>query len=187
MTIGAKFLLRERLRMMPMRVQSQQHGRTFLDNADSRVTTSVNAPFVAFGQSKPAFQIQVVARPIAATSTSEQSCFETGHHTPHLLTDGILVIQQVALQRIVKAFAFRATAACWIQRSIHFTNGCDIPCDSFLCRRDQLSSPVDTTRQSLQRAFCGPPFFACRLRAKDCRTDSSASAMRSPGGCSGAP
>jgi hypothetical protein len=60
--IGPKLCLRERLGMMPMRVQRQQHGRTFLDDSYAGMAAAVNATLMSFGQAKPAFQIQVVAR-----------------------------------------------------------------------------------------------------------------------------
>jgi hypothetical protein len=77
-----------------MRVQSQEHRRTFLHNAHSRVTTSVNATLVSFGQAKPTLQIQIVARQIAPTTAHEQALLETRHQSAHLLADGVFVFQQ---------------------------------------------------------------------------------------------
>ena len=88
-TIAAKLLFRERLRMVAMGVQCQHHRCAFLHDSHSRMTAAVDASFVSLWQAKPAFQIQVVARPITTTTASEQPRFETGHHATHLLTDGI--------------------------------------------------------------------------------------------------
>ena len=56
---------------MPMCIQSQQHRRTFLHNAHSCVTASVNATLVPFGYTKPTLQIQIVARQVAPASANE--------------------------------------------------------------------------------------------------------------------
>ena len=69
--------------MVAMGVQRQHHGRAFLHEAHPGMTAAMDATLVALGQTKPALQIQIVARRIAATSTGEQS---------------------------IKPFAFRATA-----------------------------------------------------------------------------
>ena len=91
--VRPKFLFRERLRMVAMGVQGQHHRLAFLDDSYSRMTATVDAPLVAFRQAKPSFQIQVVARPIAAISARKQARFKTGHQASHVLTDGIRVRQ----------------------------------------------------------------------------------------------
>jgi hypothetical protein len=99
---------------------------------------------VTLGQSKPTFQIQVIARPIAAISTGKEARLETDHHAAHLLADRILVLQQRTFQRAVTPPSFRATARRWIQQRVHFTNRGDIPGYLFVRRHDQGSSLVDT-------------------------------------------
>src|SRR5206468_3783046 len=96
--IRPKLLFRERLRMVAMGVQGQHHRRTFLDDSYARMTTAVDATLVSLRQAKPALQIQVVARPIAAIAAGKQAWSETGHHASHLLTDRVRVSQQLALQ-----------------------------------------------------------------------------------------
>jgi hypothetical protein len=75
-TVTPKFLFGERLRMVTMSVQGQHHGCTLLHDSHSRMTAAVDAPLVPLGQAKPAFQIQVVAWPSAAISTSEKARLE---------------------------------------------------------------------------------------------------------------
>lgn len=91
--IGAKLFFREWLRMMPVGVQSQQHRGAFLYDPHSCMTTSVNASLVSFGQTKPALQIQIVARQVRPTPTGKQSLLETRHQAAHLVADGILMFQ----------------------------------------------------------------------------------------------
>jgi len=144
-SVGSKLCLGERLWVVPMGVQGQHHRRAFLHHSYPRMTAAVNAPLVAFRQPKPAFQIQVVARPIAATATSEKPWFETGHHTPHLLTDRIRVGQQPPFQLREPVLPFRTTFRRWLQQQIHLTNRGDQPSHVFLRRNDQAPSLVDAT------------------------------------------
>src|SRR5438128_103309 len=109
--------------MVPMRVQSQQHGCTFLDNPDSRVTTSVNATFVSFGQTKPTFQIQVVARQISPATAREQSLLETHHHAPHLLADRIFVFQQSAPNGVIEPLSLCPASGSGVQGCVYLANG----------------------------------------------------------------
>lgn len=88
-TIRPEFFFRERLRMVAMGVQGQHHGCAFLHDAYSRVTAAVDAPLVSLRQTKPAFQLQVVARPIAPIAAGEQARLETHHHAAHLLANRI--------------------------------------------------------------------------------------------------
>jgi hypothetical protein len=144
--VRPKLLFGERLWMMAMGVQGQHHRRTFLHDSYSRMATAVDSSLMSFRQAKPAFQIQVVARPIAAISAGKETGFEAGHQTPHLLTDRIRIGQQLALQRPECLFSFRATPGRWVQQRIDFTSRYDIPGHLFLRRRYQAPSFVDTAR-----------------------------------------
>jgi hypothetical protein len=131
---------------MAMGVQGEHHGFTFLHDSYSRMTAAVDATFVTFGQPKPAFQVQVVARPIAAIAASEEASLETGHHASHLLADRIPVLQQRTRQRAVTPPSFRTTTRRWVQQRVHFANRGDVAGDLLLRRHDQVSSLVDTGR-----------------------------------------
>ena len=144
--IAAKFLFRERLGMVTVGVQCQHHRCAFLHDSYSRMTAAVDTPLVSFRQAKPAFQIQVVARPIAAVSASKKARFETGHHTPHLLAGWIFVSRQLAPQHPEQPLPFRTTVRRRVQQHIHFTNRDDIRGHLFLRRRHQGPSLVDATR-----------------------------------------
>lgn len=52
---------------------------------------------------------------------------------------------------------------------------------------NEACSALNTAEQIGQGAIRRPPFFAARLRRTDSATSSSASAIRTPGGCSGPP
>jgi hypothetical protein len=90
-----------------MRIQGQQQGGPFLHYAEARVSASVNAPLMPFGQSKPALQIQVVARQIGPLPAREQPGLEIRHHAPHLWANRLFVCQQFAPQRAIAPFALR--------------------------------------------------------------------------------
>lgn len=150
MTIGAKFLLRERVRMMPMRVQGQQHGCPFLHYSDARVSSSVNSTLMPFGQTKPALQIQVVARQIGPTTAREQPGLETRHHAPHLLANRIFVCQQFAPKRAIEPFALRPAIGSGVQGGVDSANRLDIRRYLFLRCHHQASAFVDAPDQPLQ-------------------------------------
>jgi hypothetical protein len=106
-TIGAKFLLRERVRMRPRRGQGQQPGCPCLPYADARVSASGKATLLPCGQTTPALQIQVVARQIGPTTAREPPGLETRHHAPPLLAHRLFVCQQCAPKQAIEPFALR--------------------------------------------------------------------------------
>lgn len=187
MAIGAEFLLRERLGMMPMRVQGQQHGCTFLHNTDASVRSPVNSTLVPFGQTKPSLQIQVVARQIGPTTAREQPQLETRHDTPHLLANRIFVCQQFVLNRAIEPFALRPAIGSGVQGGVDSANRLDIRRYLFLRFHHQASAFVDATDQPLQQQLCLPLFLRRTLRRSDCCTSPSASDIRTPGGRKGPP
>lgn len=187
MTIGAQFLLRERVRMMPMRVQGQQQGGPFLHDADARVSAAVNAPLMPFGQPKPALQIQVVARQIGPPTAREQPGLETPHDAPHLVANRIFVCQQFVPQRAIEPFALCPTLGSGVQGGVDSANRLDIRCDLLLRFPHQASAFVDAPDQALQQRLGRPPFLRRTLRRNDCCTSSRASDIRTPGGRKGPP
>lgn len=59
--IGQQIVGLERCRMPKMGIQGRHQRRAFQHDAHAGVTTPVNAAFMSFGLSEPAFQVQIVA------------------------------------------------------------------------------------------------------------------------------
>lgn len=170
-----------------MRVQGQQHGCAFLDDAYARMTTPVDTTLVSFGQTKPTLQIQVVSRYVRSAATHEQPRFEARHHTPHLLADRIFGCQQFALQRTVTSFALGPAVGSGIKRPIDPLNLLDVGRYLFLRFHHQAFSFVDAIDQAFEQRLRAPPFLSRTLRRNDRCTSPSASDIRRPGGRNGPP
>ena len=170
-----------------MRVQSHYHGCAFLHDADSGMTTSVNAPLVPFRQTKPTLQIQIVARQIGPTTTREQTRLETRHDTPHFLANRIFVCQQFALQRAINSLALCPAVRSGVKRPIDLANLRHIRRYLLLRFHHQIFAFVDAIDQALEQRLRVPPFLRRTLRRNDCCTSPSASDIRRPGGRKGPP
>lgn len=170
-----------------MRVQGQQQGGPFLHDADARVSASVNATLMPFGQPKPALQLQVVARQISPPTAREQPGLETRHHASHLLANRIFVCQQFASQRAKEPFALCPTIGSGVQGSVDSAYRLDIRRDLLLRFLYQASAFVDAPDQPLQQRLGRPPFLRRTLRRNDCCTSSRAADIRTPGGRNGPP
>src|SRR5689334_10251969 len=72
----------ERSRMAQMGIEGRQQRRALLDDAYAGVGVSMNAPFVSFGATKPALQVQIVARKIVGP-LDEQAAREALHDARH--------------------------------------------------------------------------------------------------------
>jgi hypothetical protein len=90
MFVRQKVSLAEGLRVSHVGVQGQQQRGAFLNNADARVLVPVNAALMAFGLSKPAFQIEIVLRQVRRLAADEQAGLEAGHDLGEVLLDGIV-------------------------------------------------------------------------------------------------
>src|SRR5262249_20332891 len=151
------------------------------------VTTTVNPALVSLGQAKPTLQVEVISRKVAPATTSEEALLETCHHATHLLADRVLRRVQPVPHGIVEPLSFCPTIRCRIQCRVHLSDRLDIGLYFLLCVENQRSSFVNASRQTLQEAFCVPPFLSRTLRCSDCCTSPNASTIRSPGGRKGPP
>ena len=73
-----------------MNVQGVYQSRTFLHNPDAGMFVAMNAAFVTFRQTKPAFQIKIVARLIRVIAAHEQPLMKAVHDLAHVLPDRII-------------------------------------------------------------------------------------------------
>ena len=71
MLVGQEVGLAEWLRVSQVGIQGQQQRGAFLNNPDARVLVSMNASLMAFGLSKPAFQIEIVLRQVRRLAAHE--------------------------------------------------------------------------------------------------------------------
>jgi len=133
-----------------MRVQGQHHRSTFLHNTYAGMTSAVDATLMPFRQTKPALQIQVVARQIGSTTTREQPRLETRHDAPHLLANRIFVCQQFAANHAIVPFALPPPVGSGVQGGVDLTNRLDIRRHLFLRFHHQVFPFVNAADQALK-------------------------------------
>jgi hypothetical protein len=151
------------------------------------MTVAVNPTFMALGLAEPTLQIEVVTRQVRLVTPDEQSRLEAPHHRRHLLPDRVHFGSQAISQRREGHATLIARAAGRIEGRGDLDDRGEVLLDRDLRLLDRIKSPVDEPGQAAQERFAVSPFFAPRLRPRDCRTSPNASAIRSPGGWSGPP
>jgi hypothetical protein len=76
--------------MRHMRIERRQQCGAFVDEAHPRVAVAMNAALVAFGVSKPAFEVEVVLWEIRVVTSHKQAWLKTRQHPPHVLPPRIV-------------------------------------------------------------------------------------------------
>src|SRR5262245_10220735 len=135
-----------------------------------------------FGQAEPPFQVEIILREIALRTPRKEPPRKARHHLAAMDADRILASGKL-LAEVVEAVPTLAVRVIRrIERGIHRPQVLEIAPNLFLYLFDLLQSCVDGPGKLLELRFCTAPFFAWRLRSRDCRTSRSASARRIPGG-----
>ena len=173
--------------MSQVGIQGQQKRGAFLHDSHSGMTVAVNPTLVTLGLTKPTLQIQVVIRQLGIITADEQARLEAPHHRRHLPPDRVRLGSQAISQRREDDATLFAWAAGRIESRGDLDDLVNVLSDRDPRLLDRIQSPVDEPGQAAQERFTAPPFLAPRSRPRDCRTSSSASAIRSPGGFSGPP
>jgi hypothetical protein len=80
--------------MLYVGIEGQQQCGPLLDYTDASVPVSVNAALVPFGLSEPAFQVEVVLRPVGRVIPHKETGLTARHHLAHVLPGrGIAPVQ----------------------------------------------------------------------------------------------
>ena len=83
--------------MLSVSLKGQQQRGPLLDETDASVSMAVNAALVAFGLSEPAFQVEVVLRPVGLVSPHKETGLKARHHLAHVLPDRVSAPLQLLL------------------------------------------------------------------------------------------
>jgi len=83
--------------MLSMGIEGQQQRGPLLDETDASMSMAVNAALVAFGLSEPAFQVEVVLRPVCRVSPHKETGLKARHHLAHVLPDRVIAPVQLLL------------------------------------------------------------------------------------------
>ena len=159
-----------------MHIQRMRQRWPLLHNPYTRVTMTVNPPFVTLRQTEPPFQIQIVRMLLKLTLTHEQTTKKTLHHARHLLVNRIFKLRKSSDQFLEPCLPGRTTTAFGFQGRRDFLNLLDVPSDRLVVGPRCVQTSVDATGQAVQLLLREPPFFSSKFRWIDSRTSLNASA-----------
>ena len=167
---------------MPVRIQSQQQAGPFLDKAYAGLWVPLHTALMPFGQAEPPFQVQIILREIALRSSHKESPCKASHHLTKMDADWILASSKLLAELVEAVPTLAGSARRRIERGVHRPQVLEIAPNLFLHRLDLRQSLVDAPSKLAEVRFRTAPFFAWRLRSKDCWTSRNASAKCRPGG-----
>src|SRR4051812_44466734 len=173
--------------MRRVRVQRGHQRRTRLNQADTRVATTVDPTLVALRQAKPTLQIEVIPDRFLFLLADEQPVKEAEHHRRHAVPDRILGRLEAIDQRLELLLAPRDLLRPRLQRRRHLRDHRDVSSDYVSLLLDFVQASLDAPGQAAELLLREPPFFSSKSRWSDAWTSFSASAIRTPGGSSGPP
>ena len=165
-----------------VRVEHEQQRRPTLHDTDAGVLVTMNAAFVALGQSESPLKSQVVDRQVGRVSTGKQTRGKGSHGPSHVLAGGVAVLREARRQRIELDLALGACARRRVQRAVDFAYLPRLPANRVQRLRDGVRAPLDASGELGESAITRPPFFSARARPTESKTSSRASAIRTPGG-----
>ena len=171
MDVAAQFSGVERVGVTRVGVEGGQERGPLLHDADASVRAAMDASFVTLGQSKGAFEVEVVCGQPRVVATREEAGGEGVHDAAHM------GVQRVGARRQKRGLSdeFRATLLCRpvvrLQARPDRAQCQGVLCDLAKVAGDVSSSAVDAVMQLAQgrRAaavlddglgpIVGPPFF----------------------------
>ena len=121
---------------------------------------SVDAAFVAFGVTKPAFQIEIILRQSSDIATGKETRFKTQQDFRHLLSHEISAGLTGAMQFAEANAAGLTVALCRIERRGNATHDFHMPANHRQFVSHTVETAIDAARQTLQCLFCGAPFLS---------------------------
>jgi hypothetical protein len=158
-----------------------------LNDADPRVAVAMDPPLVTLGQAKPSLQIQVVSDLFKLALADEQPGEEARHHLDHLPVNRVLRPREAIDQSFERLLPLRAAPRPRFEGRGDFLDVLDVAADRLVFGPDGVEAAVDAAGQAAELLLGEPPFCSSTFRWIDARTSPNASAIRTPGGCSGPP
>lgn len=150
-----------------MRVQSVDQRGPLQDDTDPGVAMTMNATLMAFGQAKPAFELEVVSNVFKHAFAHEQARAEAVHDLRHLLVNRIRHVPELSPQAFEHLLPLGARLRFGSEGRGYRRDFLDVATQRFLFVPDGVQTAVDAARESAQLLFCEPPFFSSRLRWSD--------------------
>src|SRR5215510_4854518 len=173
--------------MRHMRIERRQQCRAFVDEAHPSVAVAMNAALVAFGVSKPAFEVEVVLWEVHVVTSHKQAWLKTRQHPTYVLPPWIVTPLELLPQGLKLHVSVVARAIGRIKRGLDRPHVCHLVTYVLLGHLHTRQASVNIAGQARELLVSTPPFCASRFRCSDAWTSPKASAIRMPGGCNGPP
>src|SRR4051812_17598939 len=119
------------------------HRRSFLNDPDSRMATTVEPPLVTLGQAEPPLQIEIVADPLERGLADKQARDETDHDHGHLAVNRITGTLEPRRQLLELLLAPWALPLFGIEGRGDFADLLDILSDRRLLGRNLVQAAID--------------------------------------------
>jgi hypothetical protein len=143
--IGDEFGRGERAEMMQVGVQRANQRWASVDDSDTCVTPAVDAPRVAFGLAKPAFQVQIVAWQLIDWA-QKQSRQKAGHQSGQVLSERVRLLGESLLELLERTATVLLRASIRIERVGHGLDRLHLRPQLVLSLLDRLQPPVNAGR-----------------------------------------
>lgn len=170
-----------------MRIERRQQCGAFVDEAHPSVAVAMNAALVAFGVSKPAFEVEVVLGESRVVPSHKQAWLKTRQYPTHVLPPRIITPLALLPQGLKLYVPVVARAMGGIKRGLDCPHVCHLVTYVLLGCLHTRQASVNIAGQARELLVGTPPFCASRFRCSDARTSPKPSVIRKPGGCSGPP
>jgi hypothetical protein len=133
----------ERLRVRQVRIEGQQQGGAFLDDADPGVAVAVNAARVPFGLSKPAFQVEVVLWQVRLFPANKQPRSKAGHDVAKVLPGQVIALLELLLQDLKRCLTVGTRSLVRCERCLDRPDILHMGPNGFLGVLDRCEPPLD--------------------------------------------
>ena len=170
-----------------MRIERRQQCRAFVDEAHPSMAVAMHAALVAFGVSKPAFEVEVILWESRVVTSHKQAWLKTRQYSTHVLSPRIVTLLELLPQGLKVHMPVVARAIGGIKCGLDCPHVCHLVMYVLLGHLHTRQASVNIAGQARELLVGTPPFCASRFRCSDARTSPKASAIRKPGGCNGPP
>jgi hypothetical protein len=126
-----------------VRIEGQQQGGAFLDDADPGVAVAVNAALVPFGLSKPAFQVEVVLWQGRLVPSNKQPRSKASHDVAEVLPGQVIALLELLLQDLKHCLTLGTRSLVRCERCLDRPDILHLGPHGFLSVMDSCKPPLD--------------------------------------------
>ena len=143
-----------------MRIERRQQCGAFVDEAHPSVAVAMNAALVAFGVSKPAFEVEVVLGESRVVPSHKQAWLKTRQYPTHVLPPRIITPLALLPQGLKLYVPVVARAMGGIKRGLDCPHVCHLVTYVLLGCLHTRQASVNIAGQARESFMRPPPFCA---------------------------